>query len=205
MSVIISGAVEGPIDRAVFERLVRLAGAASGPVHVTHGKQGLLRRLQGFNEAARRAPWLVLVDLDQDEDCAPPFLARHIARPTRLMVCRVVVRAIESWLLGDRDRFSQWFQVPLQRIPRRPDDDPDPKNAVVKLAASSRSKITRADMVPRQQSGRKVGPLYPSRLIEFIHNEGQGWRPLVAARSSASLSHCLRRLEEVVSASDAQP
>jgi hypothetical protein len=71
--VVISAAVEGDLDDAVLRRLVEYIGAIPGAVYGRHGKAHLRQRLTGYNQAARLAPWVVLVDLDHDADCAPPF------------------------------------------------------------------------------------------------------------------------------------
>jgi hypothetical protein len=194
----VSGAVEGLVDQAVFERLVRTVGAEAGPLHRTNGKARLLARLRGFNEAARRSPWLVLVDLDQDADCAPAFLRDRIPAPSEAIACRVAVRSVESWLMADRERMAVLLGVPPQRLVDHPDELPSPKDALIDLARRSSSRDVRADMLPGPGSGRRVGPLYDSRLIEFARDERRGWRPRTAARSSDSLARCLRRLEGLV-------
>jgi hypothetical protein len=86
---IISGAVEGIVDEAVFRRLVQTVRAQTGPVHGKNGKQQLLARLAGYNRAARFSPWLVLVDLDREADCPPPFVAAKLPAPSELMCFRV--------------------------------------------------------------------------------------------------------------------
>jgi hypothetical protein len=197
-SVAISGAVEGLVDQAVFERLVRTVRAEPGHVHRTDGKPRLLARLGGFNLAARWTPWLVLVDLDDDKECAPPFRQRWLPSAARRMCSRVAVRAIESWLLADVERLAEFLEVPSDRIPDRPDAVPDPKRALVKLAARSRSRQIRAELAPREGSGRFVGPLYTSSLIGFVLDTRGGWRPGVAARRSDSLQRCLRDLQRLV-------
>ncbi len=99
--VVISGAVEGDVDEAVLRRLAEQVGAAIGPVHGKKGKQFLLRRVHGYNNAARFGPWVVLVDLDQDADCAPhlrlevapAFVHRHqesMKRPENRIAWRSV-------------------------------------------------------------------------------------------------------------------
>ena len=199
MTAFVSGAVEGVVDEAVFERLLRTVRGQVANLYPTHGKSNLLNRLCGFNAAARRSPWLVLVDLDGDADCAPPFLARHLPSPAPHMMCRVVVRAIEAWLLADRKRAAGLLQVAERLVPDRPEDLPDPKGALVDLARRSRSREVREDLVPRVGSGRKVGPLYSSRIIGFVQDQRNGWRPRVAAHSADSLDRCLRRLDQLAS------
>ena len=91
-----SVAVEGPIDEAVARRVIEAAGAELGPVYGKNGKDQLLQRLNGYNAAARYAPWLVLVDLDQDADCAPPFRDAQLPTPAVSMCFRVAVHEVEA-------------------------------------------------------------------------------------------------------------
>lgn len=200
MPTFVSGAVEGIVDQAVFERLLQSVKGQAGNLFVTNGKTNLLNRLRGFNEASRHTPWLVLVDLDDDADCAPPFRASHLANPAPQMTFRVAVRAIEAWLLADRERIARLLEVDERLVAKRPEELSDPKRAFVDLARRSGSRDVRRDFVPREGSGRKVGPLYASRVIEFVQDRRSGWRPKVAAHSADSLHRCLRRLEQLVAA-----
>jgi hypothetical protein len=193
--VVVSGAVEGLVDEAVFRRLIAHAGARSGRVYVTDGKGPLLKRLDGYNRAARHNPWLVLVDLDQDESCAPPFREACLPAPTPRMCFRVVVRAVEAWLMADRDGLARFLSLSAVRIPADPDTLIEPKRTMVNLARHSRRREIREDMVPRLASGRAVGPAYPSRLIEFASSH---WRLQVAVQASDSLRRCERRLRELI-------
>src|SRR5438128_2735368 len=97
--VTLSGAVEGPVDEAVLARLVTEAGASLATVYGKKGKDHLLRQLAGFNSAAQFAPWVVLVDLDRDEECAPTCLPAWLPNPAPQMCFRIVVHAVEAWLL----------------------------------------------------------------------------------------------------------
>jgi hypothetical protein len=195
---VINGAVEGIVDEAVFRRLLKAVRAEPGTVYGKNGKQQLLERLGGYNNAARFSPWLVLVDLDQDADCPPPFVAARLPVPSERMCFRVAVREVEAWLLGDRERLARFLDVDPGWIPSDPEGSPNPKMQVVNLARRSRSREIVADMVPRQESGRSEGAAYASRLIEFISDSRRGWRPTVAARSSDSLRRCLRCLRRLV-------
>lgn len=184
------------MDEAVVRRLAVHVGAGVGPVYGKRGKPDVLARLAGYNRAAAHAPWLVLLDLDESA-CAPLLRAQVLRAPASQMCFRVAVHATESWLIADAIRFSRFMSVPLTRLPADADSVEDPKALVVNLARSSRSGSVRRDMVPTLASGRKVGPLYVSRLIEFVTTE---WRPTEAADRSDSLSRCLRRLRELVAA-----
>lgn len=195
--VVVSGAVEGAADEAVLRRLIAHVAADVGPIHVGHGKPNLQKKIKGYNNAARFSPWVVLVDLNHDADCAPPFVAEWLPNPADRMCFRVAVRQIEAWLLADRKEIAKFLVVRPALIPPNPDAINNARDVMVGLAARSRRPAIRKDMVPRPGSGRAVGPAYTSRLMEFA---GTHWRPDVAAGASDSLRRCLRRLTEMTGA-----
>jgi hypothetical protein len=190
----VSVAVEGIVDEAVARRLVCSAGAHLGPVYGKQGKPHLQQRISGYNAAANHSPWLVLVDLDRDHDCAPPLRAAWLPKLAPHLCFRIAVRAVEAWLLADRERIAAFLAVALRRVPADPEMLSNPKTTMVDLARASRRRDIREDMVPKDGSGRPIGPAYPSRLIEFASSS---WRPDVAARHADSLRRaidCLKRL-----------
>ena len=144
------------------------------------------------------SPWVVLVDLDHDADCAPLLLTSWLPNPASRMCFRVVVHALEAWLLADREHLARFLGVAIARIPRSPETVDDPKRTMVELARHSHRREMREDMVPRAASGRIVGSAYTSRLIEFVGDAVDGWRPEVAATLSDSLDRCLRSLRRLV-------
>lgn len=194
---LVTVAVEGDVDASIVRRLLGAVGADEGPVHVSRGKPKLLSRLGGYNNAATRSAWLVLVDLDRDADCVPPFRQQWMPAPAEHMCFRVAVRMVEAWLLADRERFARFLGVSAASLPRAPDEVDDPKGVVVDLARISRRREIREELVPRVGGGRRVGALYPSRMIEFISGS---WRPQEARARSDSLDRCLTRLGEFVDA-----
>jgi len=195
--VFIAGAVEGVTDEAILRRLVEFAGGAVSAVHVRNGKTNLRARVRGYNQAARFSPWMVLVDLDSDVYCAPMLRAQWLADPHPRMCFRIAVRAVEAWLLADREAIARFLAVPLARVPRGPEGVQHPKGAMVSLASQSRKRGIRMDMVPRPGSGRTVGPAFTSRVIEFAT---MGWRPDVGAQASDSLRRCIDCLRNLLHA-----
>lgn len=194
--VIIRAAVEGIVDEAVAQKLIVTAGGFPGTVYGKSGKVFLHQKVQGFNNAAKRWPWLVLVDLDSDAECAPPLREQWVPNPAPYLCFRVAVREIEAWLMADADTLASFLGVSLRRIPVAPEQIPDPKKEMVNLARYSRRREIRKDMVPREGSGRSVGPAYTSRLIEYVQTS---WRPEVAIGRAESLRRaitCLRRVIE---------
>jgi len=163
-------------------------------VYGKQGKAAIHKRILSYNAAARHKPWIVMIDLDSEADCAPELVSDWLPAPADLMYLRVAVHAVESWLLADAQRISKFLGVPLSRVPTNPDTLPDPKLTLINLARRSRSRALREDMAPRPESGRSVGPAYVSRLIEFATDTAHGWRAETAAQVSPSLHGCVRRL-----------
>lgn len=194
--VYVSAAVEGLVDEAVVRRLIEHAGGVPGPVYGKNGKSALQKSIRGFNQAAQRQPWIVLVDLDREHECAPPLREEWVPVAAPHLCFRVAVRAIEAWLLADHETLARFLRIARDRIPREPESLPDPKRALVDLARASRLRAMREDVVPRTGSGRAVGPAYTSRFIEYVQSD---WRPDAAAQRSESLGRaiaCLNRLIE---------
>jgi hypothetical protein len=197
---VITGAVEGDLDEALLRRILDYIGVSLGAVYGRKGKRFLLQSINGYNNAARYAPWIALVDLDRDCDCAPPCAQKWLARPSARMCFRVAVRAVEAWLLADRERLAQLLGVSVVWLPTNPDCLDDPKRELINLARRSRRRAIRDDLVPGQGSGRSVGPLYTTRMIEFLQDETTGWRLDRALRASESLARCVLRLRSLVEA-----
>lgn len=195
--VYVSGAVEGPSDEAVLRRVIEHFGAEVHRVQVQHGKSNLRQRVAGYNNAARRSPWLVLVDLNGEYPCPGRLVSEWLPAPAQYMRLRAAVRRIEAWLMADAERFAQFFGVRRRDVPDQPETLANAKSAVVALTSASRKAAVRADMTPRPGSGRPVGPAYTSRIIEFARSQG-GWRPDVAAQHAPSLDRCLKRLQHLI-------
>ena len=193
---IVTGAVEGDLDEALLRRVASFAGLSLGAVHGRKGKEFLLQTINGYNRAAQFMPWVVLVDLDRNCDCAPPCIAQWLPNPSAQMCFRVAVRGAEAWLLADREGMASWMAVPVGKVPENPDNLNDPKQEIINLARRSRRRTVQHDLVPRPGSGRTVGPLYTTRMIEFLQDETSGWRPDRARRVSDSLARCIGRLRQ---------
>lgn len=193
LPAVFSAAVEGPTDEAVLRRVVESHGAALGVVYGKHGKDSLRKQLHHYNQAANFSPWIVLIDLDQDADCAPAARAIWLAAPAPHMHFRIAVRAIESWLLADRQSLAAFLSISEAHIPADPESLNNPKETLVNLARRSRRRAIREEMPPRPGSGRPVGPAYTSRLIEYTQLH---WRPEIAMNYADSLRRLCNRLAE---------
>ena len=172
------------------------AGVSVGPIHGRRGKTHLKKRLAGYNFAAVHAPWLVLMDLDSEEDCAPLLKQSLLPRPSEFMCLRIAVREVEAWLLADRESIATFLGVSRDLVPLSVEAIEDPKGTIVNLAKRSRWRAIQEDLVPAEAGGRQVGSAYTSRLGEFVAGK---WRPDVAAGRCESLARtlvCIGRLIE---------
>ncbi|MCY4076419.1 MAG: hypothetical protein OXH04_13430 [Acidobacteria bacterium] len=187
-----SFAVEGIVDQAVVLKLFDATSVASGTPYVCDGLGNLRQRLGGFNAGARYAPWFVLCDLDRYE-CAPE-LRSGLLGPAQAegMELRIAVRAVEAWLLADRQSFARFLGVDARRIPRDPEHVVNPKHAVVDLARESAKRAIRAGLVPSEASGRRIGPAYTDQVIQYVRSR---WSPSRARAAAPSLARAFERCE----------
>jgi hypothetical protein len=193
LPVYVTAAVEGDIDEAVLRRVAHGVGIEILRTHGKKGKAYLRKNLAAFNHAATHGTWVVLMDLDLDAPCAPEFL-KSIAEPAANLRLRLAIREVEAWLMADSEELARFLAISESIIPRDPENVLDPKAQIVSLAARSRQRAIREDMIPSPGSKRVVGRAYTSRMIEYATRY---WRPDVAVQHSDSLLRCVKRLSEM--------
>lgn len=188
-------AAEGVLDLAVLRRLARDAGLVPHLEYGRRGKSQIDLRLAAYDKAARYAPWIVLRDLDNDGDCAGQVARQLLPHPAKLMVFRIAVRTVESWLLSDRQHFKSAFRVDGQSLPLTPDRVDRPKSVLLDVVAKSSSREIKSAMLRRMPNGGWTsGPEYNALLEEFAD---KAWQPSVAADQSPSLTKARLRIREL--------
>jgi hypothetical protein len=186
-------ATEGAVDEAVLRRLVSFSGLIPGRSYGRKGKDWLRSFAPAFAEAA---PWdglrFLLVDLDEEAACGLALRDKWFTHGHSPMFMPVAVKEVDAWLLADRTGFAEFFRVRPKNIPVNPDGLAEPKDKLVGICAASSARRIASGMVPRENSGRRVGMEY-SRLVEqFVATI---WDPAAARAASPSLDYCLRKLE----------
>ncbi len=153
---------------------------------------GYLRsRLRAFNEISTRIPVLLVTDLDQLA-CPSILIARWTMVPLpQNLLLRVAVREVESWLLADRHAIADYLAVPIAKVCRDPESLADPKSEILRLAARSRCRSIRSDMLPYRSAAR-VGLGYNSVLAKFVSDH---WEPRRAIADSVSLGRAMTRID----------
>ena len=130
----IGAAVEGAPDEAVA--LIDHSGGRIGKVYGKSGKPHLQKKIAGYNDAARYGPWFVLVDLDNDADCAPPL--RDAWLPAPGLCFRIAVHEVEAWLMADPETLASYLDVPWNRITGDPESLDDPKGEIWRVVRANR-------------------------------------------------------------------
>jgi hypothetical protein len=185
-------ATEDELSEITLLRLLAHVNTYAVGTAYRRGGYGYLRRtIQGWNQAARGVPFIVLTDLDTNE-CPASLIDDWLKcdkHPN--LVFRVAVREVESWILADPLNLSKFLNIKRPLIPADTDTIDDPKAFLVRLAATSRSKTTRNRLVPRKGSTAKQGPDYNSCLGSFIREH---WDIPTARKSSSSLARTVARL-----------
>ena len=192
----VRAAVEGSLDEAVVRRLVGHCGGQLGTVRGKRGRDYIIQRLGGYNSGARFGwLWFVLVDLDQEPDCAPTLVAEALPDPADGMCFRVAVYEVEAWILADGAGFARWAGVGKRLVPSDVEAVLHPKEKLVDVVRRSPRHRLREAIVPTADSGRSEGPAYTSTLSEFVSEQ---WDIEAAAAAAPSLDRAIRCLREKI-------
>ncbi len=187
--------VEGRTDLLVVRRLFHQVGLLNVRQRESGGKRKILDNLQKYNEAAQYTQWIIVLDLDLDEYCAPDYINRILPSPYSGMTLRIAVHSIESWLMADSGRMARFLQIPAENFPANPDTVTNPKRFLIDLIRQKcRRTQLRRDMLPDEDSSSKVGLEYNFQIANYVQKH---WRPEVAACNSDSLARCIRALESL--------
>jgi hypothetical protein len=184
-------AVEGDLDEAVLKKILTSVDIEVVSVYGKQGKDNLRINIQRYNQAAQHGKWVILVDLNNDAECPPPFIDLWLPARSQNLQLRVAVRAVEAWLLAQRNEIARFLSVPEQRIPVYPENEEKPKATLINVARHSRNKTIREDIIPSAGSTASQGRGYTTRMIEFTMKY---WNPERAASNAPSLARSMNSL-----------
>jgi hypothetical protein len=200
----ISLVVEDLLTKAVAMTILQGSGKvfSVNTVYESGGFGYIKSKIIGFNSAAKGCPYLVITDLDTG-DCAPELITDWFGRVTAQhnLIFRVAVREVESWILADRERFSEFLGIRTNLIPDNTDTIADPKATLIQLTTRSRKRSLRDRIVPEPTVGAKQGPDYNGALIEFVQSR---WRINIAVNHSPSLNRTYARIRDFTPVWDTQ-
>lgn len=168
----------------VYRKDISIAGIA-GKKGNDYIKQGL----KGFNDASKAIPHIIITDLDRIK-CAPFLISSWTDFPIKnTLLFRIAVKTSDAWILADRKSFSNFFGVPLNKIPLDTETIADPKRFIITLARNSRKKFAK-ELVPMGNAIQ--GPGYNLYLQKFVLNH---WNPEDASNSNQSLKKAVDRIK----------
>ena len=154
------------------------------------GVTKLIPRLPGYIQQARHVQPVICI-ADTDKGCPVDLIAKWMTEEgNERFILRLAVNEAESWLLSDRESFASFFKVPVARLPRHPDDEPDPKQTILNLAARSKSRDIRTEVVSSLDSS-KQGSGYNFHLCRYVKAM---WRVDEAIARSPSLNRAVQRI-----------
>ena len=158
----------------------------------TRGITRLVPDLPRYFEQARHVQ-PVLCIADPDGQCPVELIATWMPRgaPEDFLL-RLAVSEAESWLLSDSRGAAEFFGIPVAKMPREPDQLPDPKREVLRLARISKVRTIRQEVVSAVDSN-KPGVGYNTHLCKFVFEH---WRSKRARLRSARLDKALRRVTQ---------
>lgn len=157
------------------------------------GKGNIRRNINVLNNAAKKIPFFVLVDLDKEYSCAPELMRDWFkSGKSAKMHFRVAVRAVESWILASRTKFADYLSIDCNEIPANTDNINDPKAFLIRLARLSKKKLIKQDLIPLYQGTAKVGPNYNGRLADFVN---RFWDYTEAEKHSESFRRTLNLIK----------
>ena len=110
------------------------------------------------------------------------------------MIMRVAVREVESWILADRDGFSGYTGIPVEKMALNPDALSDPKRVRLNLVKRYARKRIKESLLPSKSSSSKIGWEYIAVLCQFARDV---WSVDRAVRHSVSLRRAVNRLSSL--------
>jgi hypothetical protein len=179
--------------------VVRRIAAINGSycIGTCYGKSGygyLKKTANGFNNAAKGTPFIVLCDLE--DECAPSLITNWLIKPKHPnLIFRVAVREVEAWLLADAEGISSYLGVSQSKVPGNVDNIEDPKGGIIELAKRSRKPQLRLGIVPIAGSSAQVGPDYNGLLSVFVKTK---WNIDRACSNSNSLRRAVKAITSFV-------
>ncbi len=188
-------ATEDKLSTYILEKLIQ---GTDLEIAVTFGEKGngfLKKKLPELVGIAPNIPVIMLTDLDSNA-CASSIQAQWLGtlhKPDNLLF-RVAVREVEAWLLADKEGFSGYANIPLNKLPDAPESLPDPKQTLLNLVTRYSPSALKKELVANHGGGPVQGIGYNDLLRQFVfHN----WSISRANSRSTSLARAKHRITEL--------
>ncbi len=188
-------AFEDVIQETVIEKLInQYCNQCIIQNRYTKGGYGYLKKsTEGFNQASKYIPFIVVTDLDRAE-CAPNLIKDWLKQEKeKNLVFRVAVREIESWLIADRQEMAKFLNINIIKIETNIENIPNPKQYLFRLVELSPNSKLRKDILPIDSTA-KIGKKYNEQMNKYVR---EIWRPEFAKKSSDSLNRAINAIKRL--------
>jgi hypothetical protein len=206
MKVYIVG--EDDATREIIKRVLKFCSNDFEIISELPARGGQIKgKILNYNNLSNAYPVILLMDLDVN-DCAPTVIQQFFrdTEKNNHFIFNIVNDEAEVWLMADRTNFSEFFHVPIEKIPL-PKQIRNKKEyysemyfpykssyyMVNEIIPNSRIKEFREQMIP--QNGAKKGKEYNSALTPFIRKH---WDINNASINSDSLSRMINRINKLI-------
>lgn len=186
---------EDVISEEILRKILNLTEIFEVKTPFLSGKRSNIQeKIKMYNKTADITPFIILVDLDQDE-CAPSLIRDWFAEgKNRKLICRVAITEAECWLIADTKNFSKFFNIPLSKMRTDPEMLPDPKEYIFRMVENYSNTNLKKAIIPKTNA--KIGRGYNAELSKFII---QHWDPLTARNNSPSLGRAIDSIYRFIS------
>jgi hypothetical protein len=193
-TIYITLAVEDSLSETVARKILKQSDKNYCVINCL-GRKGfgyLKTKINKFNEASKQLPFFVLTD--QDNGCPPEKIDSWLkCKANSNFIFRIAVMEIESWVMADRDSFSEFLGIAKANIPYKMDELPDPKQFLLNMTQKSRKRRLKEDIIPIPGSTAKIGPDYNACISDFVRDR---WNVRKAIRHSESLNRAFKKIQE---------
>ena len=184
-------AAEDQLSEAVLRKIAAINGSYHIGTCYRKGGYGYLKKtINGFNNAAKGTPFIVLCDLE--DECAPSLINNWLVYPKHPnLIFRVAVKEVEAWLLADPYGIASYFGISPTLVPKNIDAIEDPKKCLIELAKRAKKRELRSAIAPVSGSTARVGPDYNNQLADFVNTV---WNIDDACKNSDSLRRAVNAI-----------
>lgn len=199
---------EDEVTRAIIKRVINDYGPQISILQYIPARGSEIKaKIPFLNTVAFSYPVILLSDMDT-EACAPIAKSKllfEVPNVSPEFVVNIAVDEAEAWLLADREGFSSYFGIPLDKMPvcskqcfmgptsREEMDIPLKASYYLThtLAGYSTNRVLKDQLFSSETC---KGPEYNTAMIPFIQNK---WNIERARKNSYSLNGMIKRIQSI--------
>lgn len=162
-------------------------------------------KISNFNALSRSTPVILLIDLDTD-DCAPILKNKLLGEKPQEenFIFNIAVDEAEAWLMADRENFSAFIGIELEKMPIAQPNKQGGIKALQEMSLPTKCSYYLTHILAPQSSKKEIreqiaatgknckGKEYNTALLPFIQKQ---WDISTAVTNSDSLKRMVNRIK----------